>query len=136
MNKKLKKTIESWIRGSYEVDSEGFYNVKGDVYIRYWRESKLPIRFGKVSGHFSCSVNKLVSLDGGPKEVGGGFYCGYNKLISLEGCPKEVGRNFDCSFNKLVSLDGCPKEVGGYFCSDFGTFTKEQLRMILRKWKV
>ena len=61
----------------------------------------IPVKFGKVSGRFWCSNNKLTSLEGCPVEVGGWFDCSKNKLISLKGAPKEVGGWFDCTNNKV-----------------------------------
>ncbi len=73
------------------------------------------VKFGKVSGEFDCSSNKLTSLEGAPQEVGGGFDCNYTYLTSLKGAPQKVGGNFFCSYNKLTSLEGAPQEVGGDF---------------------
>ncbi len=45
---------------------------------------KLPLKFNKVNGHFTCGYNKLESLEGSPIEVNGNFYCHNNKLTSFE----------------------------------------------------
>ena len=61
------------ILGTYEL-KDGVYDVKGsirlieDVY-------KLPFKFGKVTGDFSCTHNKLKSLEGCPKYIGDDFFC-------------------------------------------------------------
>ena len=68
-----------------------------------------------VRGQFTCSHNKLTSLVGAPIKVVDMFYCYDNELTSLDGAPKEVGGHFDCSDNRLISLIGAPKEVGGFF---------------------
>ena len=52
-----------------------------------------------ISGDFSCSNNKLTSLQYAPKYVGGDFFCDYNKLTSLQYAPKYVGGDFFCSNN-------------------------------------
>ena len=53
----------------------------------------------KIKGNFSCSRNKLTSLEGCPSKVNGNFNCIYNELTSLEGCPSKVNGDFDCSRN-------------------------------------
>ena len=100
---------------NYTINPDGSIDVDGDVNLYYLKLTKLPLKFNKVFGDFSCSNNELTSLDGCPKEVGGDFYCNNNKLTSLDGSPKEVGGDFNCDNNELTSLDGCPKEVGGDF---------------------
>ena len=108
--------LEKNIDGTYEIDSSGFVNVEGDVYLDHRNlDSFGNIKFGKVTGYFWCFDNNLTSLEGSPKEVSGNFYCYSNNLTSLEGSPKYVGGNFVCSHNKLTSLEGSPKEVGGDF---------------------
>ena len=46
-------------------------DVTGDVDLSNINLSKLPFKFGKVSGGFYCSSNQLETLEGAPKEVGG-----------------------------------------------------------------
>jgi hypothetical protein len=101
--------IENWsIR-------DGLVDVDGHVNLSHRRLTKLPLKFGRVSGYFYCGVNNLTTLEGAPKEVSGDFSCNNNKLTTLEGAPKEVGGDFWCSNNKLTTLEGVPKEVGGNF---------------------
>ena len=100
---------------NYTINSDGTIDVGGDVFLQVKNLYKLPLKFNRVSGNFYCNDNKLVSLEGAPKEVGGIFNCSDNKLISLEGSPEEVGNNFNCANNQLTSLEGAPKWVGGYF---------------------
>jgi hypothetical protein len=105
---------------NYTINSDGSIDVDGDVWIASWSRNKneinkLPLKFNKVTGNFSCTWNKLTSLDGAPNYVDGHFSCNHNQLTSLEGCPKEVGGYFDCNNNQLTSLDGCPNYVGGNF---------------------
>ena len=97
----------------YTINSDGTIDYDGDLNLGSNDLTKLPLKFNKVSGYFSCGKNKLTSLEGCPKEVGGNFDCSNNKLTSLEGGPKEVGGSFDCGDNKLTDLKGCPKEIGG-----------------------
>jgi hypothetical protein len=100
---------------NYTINPDGSIDVNGDVNLRNVGLTKLPLKFNRISGSFTCSSNNLISLDGCPKEVGGGFYCNNNYLTRLDGCPKEVGNSFDCGDNNLTTLEGCPKEVGGNF---------------------
>jgi hypothetical protein len=114
---------------NYDFDSNGFLNVKGNVYISNKNLTKLPFKFGKVEGNFWCTDNNLTSLEGSPEEVRELFDCTNNKLTSLEGAPQKVGGDFDCYNNSLTSLKGAPKEVGGDFnCKNNKTkFTKEDV---------
>ena len=100
---------------NWTVNSDGTVDVDGDVNIAGRRLKTLPLKFGKVTGHFACFNNELTSLEGAPREVGGHFMCDVNKLVSLKGAPKEVGGSFHCMRNKLTTLEGGPREVGGDF---------------------
>lgn len=122
---------------NYTINTDGSVDVDGDVSIKNYL-SKLPINFGKVTGDFKCSNNRLTTLKGCPSHVGksffcddnhletlefspisvgGGYYCDTNMLISLEGCPEEIKSHFHCQKNRLKSLYGGPKNVGGdFFC--------------------
>jgi len=87
VNKKCNKyQIKNW-----SLNSEGLVDVEGSVYLRGLGLSRIPLKFGKVTGDFYCNDNQLTSLEGCPSYVGMGFYCGHNKLNSLEGCPKHIG---------------------------------------------
>ena len=103
---------------NYTINSDGSIDVNGNVNLGYNKLTKLPLKFNKVSGSFSCYQNQLTSLEGCPIEVGGIFDCHSNKLTSLEGCPKEVGENFSCYNNQLTTLEGGPIKVGGDFYCD------------------
>ena len=90
-------------------------NVDGDVDISNRGLSRIPVKFGRVEGHFNCQNNKLTSLEGAPQSVSRDFDCSYNKLTSLDGSPRSVGRNFYCEYNKLTSLEGAPQSVSRDF---------------------
>jgi len=71
----------------------------------------------KIYGEFIMDNNNLISLEGGPKEIGeSSKYSVYSNsdLKSLKGCPAEVGE-FDASSCSLESLEGGPKIVNGDF---------------------
>jgi len=121
---------------NYTINN-GLVDVDGDVDLSGKGLTKLPVKFGNVSGifncqnnqltslegapqsvggdRFNCNNNQLTSLEGAPQEVGGDFICYNNQLTSLEGAPQKVVGNFNCSHNQLTSLDGAPQEVGGRF---------------------
>jgi len=99
---------------NYTINPDGSIDVDGDVFLYNKGLTKLPLKFNHVSGYFSCSGNKLTTLDGGPQSVGGGFGCN-GKLTTLDGGPKSVGGNFICYGNQLTTLEGSPKSIGGFF---------------------
>ena len=102
-----REMIEKWLKEydieSYIINDDFTIDVDGDVYLykKDLKEFPVYIQFGFVAGDFDCSINKLTSLRGVPKEVGGLFDCSYNKLTTLEGSPKEVGGYFNCNNNQL-----------------------------------
>ena len=89
---------------NYTINSDGSIDVDGNVDLAGSGLTKLPLKFGNVTGNFYCNNNKLTTLEGSPKEVGGGFYCQFNQLTSLKGGPIKVGGGFDCRNNKLPKL--------------------------------
>ena len=115
-------------KGTWRVNpSTGLVDIRGDFHcskILYDPPKGLKsfmgiIKFGSVTGNFTCFDSKLRSLEGAPKEVSGNFYFRNNRLQSLEGAPQEVGGSFNCSLNELQSLKGAPQEVGkGFDCSE------------------
>ena len=104
---------------NYTINEDGSIDVDGNVDLSFRNLSKLPLKFGRVTGSFYCFNNELTTLEGCPKEVVRYFYCFNNELTTLEGCPREVGGDFDCQNNQLTTLEGCPREVGGeFYCSN------------------
>jgi hypothetical protein len=107
-----KYKIENWT-----LNPDGTVDVNGNVDLACERLSKLPLKFGQVTGSFYCSHNQLTSLEGCPTEIGGIFLCHNNQLTSLKGCPTEIAGDFCCYNNKLTSLEGCPTEIGrNFYC--------------------
>jgi hypothetical protein len=103
--------IENW-----SINSDGLVDVDGSVFLNHKRLTKLPLKFGKVTGDFSCVRNKLTTLKGCPNTVDGYFSCNYNNLTSLEFCPRRVGGEFCCARNNIREFSG-PKYIGdGFFC--------------------
>ena len=75
------------------------------------------IRFGKVSGDFTCNNNPLTSLAGSPQEVGGRFICNNTLIENLEGLPQKVGSGiYSLTHNKLTSLKGLPDKAKAVLC--------------------
>ena len=110
--------LKKCVIGSYKV-VDGLVNVEGNV---DFRSSKIldfmGIKFGKVTGHFSCyNCTDLTSLEGAPHTVGGDFTCsGCTRLASLKGAPQAVSVDFYCyDCTSLTSLKGAPSSIGGNF---------------------
>jgi len=101
----------------YTINSDGTVDVNGDVNLngQIRNKNNLPLKFGTVSGHFTCSFNNLTTLKGAPTYVGGMFLCNRNELVTLEGGPKYVIGSFGCTDNQLINLNGAPIEVDGNF---------------------
>ena len=116
-------TCDKYRIKNYSINEDGSIDVDGDVDLGDKNLSKLPLKFGKVSGYFDCRDNQLTSLKGAPSYVRGHFYCFYNQLTSLEGAPNHVGGDFYCSHNKLSSLEGAPSHVGRNFNCKYNQLT-------------
>jgi hypothetical protein len=108
----LKKHFD--VDGTSTINNQGLVDVIGNV---SWESklTELPVKFGHVSGEFSCGHRQLTSLTGAPHSVDGSFSCIGNQLTSLAGAPESVGGYFGCSYNQLKSLDGAPHSVGSDF---------------------
>ena len=93
--------------------------IDGDLDLSGMDLEKLPdLSDVTVTGSFDCANNRLISLDGAPRDVGYNFDCHGNSLYTLKGAPSHVGNNFDCRNNYLNDLMGGPQHVGGSFdCS-------------------
>ncbi len=93
--------------------------IDGDLDLSGMDLEKLPdLSDITVTGSFDCSNNRLISLDGAPRDVGYNFDCHGNCLYTLNGAPSHVDRDFNCSDNYLSDLMGGPQHVGGSFdCS-------------------
>lgn len=120
---KIKEICKKYGIENYTVNSDGLIDVNGGVDLRYLKLTKLPVKFGTVSGDFYCNSNKLTTLEGSPNHVGGDFYCADNKLTTLEGAPNHVGGNLDCTYNQLTTLEGAPHHVGYDFNCEYNRLT-------------
>ena len=107
----IEKICKKYNITNWTLNSSGLVDVDGDVYISEKSYSKLPLKFGRVTGGFWCFDNQLTTLEGCPTEISENFYCSGNQLTSLEGCPTEIGGDFLCSYNQLTSLKGAPEYI-------------------------
>jgi len=99
---------------NYTINSDGTVDVDNDVNLSSKKLTKLPLKFGKVSGNFFCSDNYLTTLEGSPQSVGGNFNCRSNYLKTLEFCPKSVGGYFSFYKNSIKDLYGFPEFFYGH----------------------
>ena len=112
--KSISEICEEYGIRNYTINEDGSIDVDGYVDLVRKDLTELPLNFGRVTGIFNCSYNKLTTLKGSPKYVGKNFYCDNNKLTSLEFCPEEVSGDFNLNSNlEISSLEYCPKKVGG-----------------------
>ena len=101
--------------GNYTINEDGTIDVDGDVNLYNKGLTELPLKFGKVSGNFSCPNNNLTSLEGSPSSVGGYFHCYNNQLKSLSGISKYISGNIDCRYNELRDVKGIKDGWRGEF---------------------
>jgi hypothetical protein len=98
-----KEFCEKYLK-NYIINPDGTIDVDGGVNLlnKLGDMTKLPVKFGKVSGEFSCTGNKLNTLEGCPKYDGGYFACNGNELTTLKGIEKcEIIGNFYCRRNNI-----------------------------------
>jgi hypothetical protein len=80
---------------------------------------KLPLKFNKVNGSFSCRDNNLTSLEGSPIEVNGNFSCSYNQLTSFQFAPRIIRGIFFCDNNNIKTFEYFPSFIKNYFCCGY-----------------
>ena len=75
LTKEQKNWLDKCTEGTWRVNPQtGEVDVQGDFECRHSNlDSFKLVRFGHVSGSFSCSSNKLTSLKGFPMEIKGGI---------------------------------------------------------------
>ena len=69
----------------------------------------------EVGGDYNASECALTSLEGMPKILKGSVFVNENQLITLRGAPEKIYGHFDVNNNPLKSLEGAPKYVAGNF---------------------
>lgn len=80
-----------WLKNhNHRIREDGRVDIEGDVNLAGFGLTRLPFRFGNVSGYFDCSYNKLTSLRGNPKTVGREFACNGNSVKFSENQVRAV----------------------------------------------
>ena len=112
--------LEDFTRGKWNINPDtGLIDVRGNFDCdRMDLNDFKGLRFGKVTGYFSCSDNNLKTLDGSPREVGRNFWCPGNPLISLEEAPLKIEEyfvlyNFYLRYNLNAFLEEIKKDQTG-----------------------
>ena len=95
----------------FKINDNFVVDIHESISLQGMKLTKLPFKFGGISGYFDCSDNKLTTLKGCPKLIDGFFDCSSNKLISLKHGPIEVGSFYNCYHNKLTDLSHLPKVI-------------------------
>ena len=100
----------------YTINDDYSIDVDGHVDLAHKNLTKIPIKFNKVTGFFSCVGNMLVDLENAPRRVERNFMCQYQyhgSFISLKGAPDYVGFRFDFNENEnLKDFTDFPTYVG------------------------
>jgi len=78
---------------TWTINSDGSVDVSGYIRINEhnFRGSKLPFKFGKISGTFDVDYSTLETMENFPDEIENVFYCCHTKISLLEHFPKKVG---------------------------------------------
>jgi hypothetical protein len=87
-------------------------HVDGDVDISGRKLETIPVKFGRVNGHFDCSENRLTSLCQLPDTVIGNVYCCNNPVCSLAGLDSD-------------------RTIAGYLCLDGDQVVADALGAVL-----
>jgi len=103
--------------GDESIEPDGTINVNGDVdAVQGFPEygGQIPVKFGKVTGHFNAAFTSLKTLMNCPGEVGGDLNVSKNSLSDFQGAPRVVGGKLIATgmHAKLTSLDGLPSSIG------------------------
>jgi hypothetical protein len=109
--------MKEWGITSYHVTEHGTVDVNKGVSIPP-NLKHIPIKFGKVDGHFRCGGTYLrggilCSLMNSPVEVTEGFECDHSLIKSLKHGPKLVGGHVDVSYTDITTLEHAPQYIGG-----------------------
>jgi len=115
MKKDLKALSD--IYSNIIVEKTGRKVIKGYVNLEGLTITKIPEWLADVEiiGSLNLSQNYLYDLENCPQIITGEFRCTYSELVSLKGGPVEVGKTFDVGFNRLASFEYAPKKVGEHF---------------------
>ena len=103
---------------NYTINPDESIDVNNTVDLSNLVLTKLPLKFNKVNGDFSCGHNRLTSLEGSPIEINNSFWCNFNRLTSFEFAPKIIRGGFDCENNNIKTFEHFPSYIKYYFCCD------------------
>jgi hypothetical protein len=125
------KSIEDWCVEFDITDYEivnGIVNVNNRVIISMRNIDILPIKFGIITKYFYCYDNKLITLEGCPREVHNDFSCSGNQLKTLKYSPVKVGNHYFCIENEITTLKDGPKIIGGILHCDSNPIFEEYIK--------
>jgi len=126
-----KEWMDDFLKGPYATkNSDGSYDVDGNVDMSKINFGKIPLKFNVVNGSFYCDGCGLTTLENAPKIVRGSFWATHNLLTTLKESPKEVRGNYVVHNNKLTSLEGAPEYVEWNFnvWNNAVDFTEDDVR--------
>jgi len=106
----------------YKINENLVVDVDYHVDLTNRKMTKIPVKFGTVTGNFDCQFNNLTNLTNSPHHIGGYFDCSGNEIYTLIGGPDYVAGGYYCNDNNLETLDGFPT-----YCEV--TFTAERNKL-------
>jgi hypothetical protein len=83
-----------------------------------------------IKKDFECAFNHLISLEGGPKEVGGIYDCSHNELTNLKGIAHTIKNGLICSHNQITHLNDLSEKIDEVFCNH----NPIQINQVIRTW--
>lgn len=132
----IKRWLDKYKIKNYIINDDLSVDANGDIDISNQDLEVIPVKFGKVTGSFWCSHNKLINLEGAPEFVSGNFFCDGNKLTNLTGISKSIRYIIICVDNPLTSLIEIKNGIfrGIVFNIDEKNFKQKNLIQILNKY--
>ena len=117
----------------YTINNDLSVDVDNDVELDGRILTKIPIKFNKVEGDFSCHSCKLITLENSPVSVGRDYNCGYNLITSYQHAPREVGNRFWGYENpKVTSLEFLPSTAKVYDLEKIGVTSFHGIKGIIK----
>lgn len=130
----IEATLNKYEITNYIIHLDGTVDVDGDVNFFDSKFHTLPVRFGKVSGYFSCyNCERLTTLDGLPSSIGRNLNLNFClSLENLDKLPESVGGFFEFSHcPKITSLEGLDLKVNGTIHFSAVNITRGGIGLIL-----
>lgn len=113
------QAIRNWLNihgvENFKIDpTTGVVDVDADVVMDIDHITKLPVKFGIVTGSFDIGGSNINTLEGCPHTVGKSFNCSHTDITSFDHAPQQVGRSFIAGeLAQLTTLRGLPRIVPG-----------------------